>query len=138
MHKTVVPAPCLTQKTFRKPVTQSIFSSCGEGSKLHGQGRLCRYSRQLKLNSEFYQKKELEENQSEKHRIKGIVCPSQSKIPKDASIPFQIKPWEYEEMKNSGEKVNIGAFGEVKKQYLGGRDYSPEVNNNRNETSNPT
>ena len=36
-------------------------------SKLHGHGRLCRYSRQLKLNSEFYQKKELEENQSEKH-----------------------------------------------------------------------
>ena len=44
---------------------------------------------------------------------------------------FQIKPWEYEEMKNSDEKVNIGAFGEVKKQYLGGRDYSPDVSNNR-------
>ena len=27
-------------------------------------------------------------------------------------------------MKNSDEKVNIGAFREVKKQYLGGRDYS--------------
>ena len=27
----------------------------------HGEGRLCRYSRQLKLNSEFYEKKELEE-----------------------------------------------------------------------------
>ena len=27
----------------------------------HGEGRLCRYSRQLKLNSEFYKKKELEE-----------------------------------------------------------------------------
>ena len=26
-----------------------------------GEGRLCRYSRQLKLNSEFYKKKELEE-----------------------------------------------------------------------------
>ena len=50
---------------------------------------------------------------------------SQSRIPKDPSIPFQIKPWEYEEMKNSDEKVNIGAFREVKKQYLGGRDYSP-------------
>ena len=43
----------------------------------------------------------------------------------NASIPFQIKPWKYEEMKNSDEKVNIGAFREVKKQYLGGRDYSP-------------
>ena len=29
---------------------------------MHEQGRLCRYSRQLKLNSEFYKKKELEEN----------------------------------------------------------------------------
>ena len=27
----------------------------------HGEGRLCRYSRQLKLNSEFYKKKEIEE-----------------------------------------------------------------------------
>ena len=27
----------------------------------HGEGRLCRYSRQLKLNSEFYKKKEFEE-----------------------------------------------------------------------------
>ena len=43
----------------------------------------------------------------------------------NASIPFQIKPWEYEEMKNSDKKVDIGAFREVKKQYLGGRDYSP-------------
>ena len=44
---------------------------------------------------------------------------------KDVSIPFQIKPWEYEEMKNSDKKVNIGAFREIKKQYLWGRDYSP-------------
>ena len=43
----------------------------------------------------------------------------------DATIPFQIKPWEYEEMKNSDGKVNIGAFRDVKKQYLGGRDFSP-------------
>ena len=49
---------------------------------------------------------------------------SQSKILIDATIPFQIKPWEYEEMKNSDEKVNIGAFRDVKKQ------------NNRNESSN--
>ena len=103
-------------------------------SELHGQGRLCRYSRQLKLKSEFYQKKELEENQSEKHRCEPI----QSKILKDASIPFQIKPWEYEEMKNSDEKVNIGAFHEVKKQYLGGGITHLYVNNNQNESSNPT
>ena len=38
---------------------------------------------------------------------------SQSKILIDAIIPFQIKPWEYEEMKNSDEKVNIGAFRDV-------------------------
>ena len=46
-----------------------------------------------------------------------------SKILMDATIPFQIKPWEYEEMKNSDGKVNIEAFRDVKKQYLGGRDY---------------
>ena len=39
-------------------------------------------------------------------------------------------------MKNSYEKVNIGEFCDVKKEYLGGRDYSPMyVNNNRNESS---
>ena len=27
----------------------------------------------------------------------------------DATIPFQIKPWEYEEMKNSDEKVYVKA-----------------------------
>ena len=49
-----------------------------------------------------------------------------SKIFMDVTIPFQIKPWEYEEMKNSDGKVNIGAFGDVKKkQYLGVRDFSP-------------
>ena len=30
-----------------------------------------------------------------------------SKILMDATIPFQIKPWEYEEMKNSDGKVNF-------------------------------
>ena len=40
---------------------------------------------------------------------------SQCKIFIDATIQFQIKPWEYEEMKNSDEKVNIGAFRDVKK-----------------------
>ena len=48
-----------------------------------------------------------------------------SKILMDATIPFQIKPWEYEEMKNSDGKVNIEAFRDVKKHYLGGMDYSP-------------
>ena len=36
-----------------------------------------------------------------------------------------IKPSEYEDwMKNSNKKVNVGAFREAKKQYLGGWDYS--------------
>ena len=39
----------------------------------------------------------------------------------DATIPFQIKPWEYEDwMKNSDEKVNVGASRDAQKQYLGG------------------
>ena len=43
----------------------------------------------------------------------------------DATIPFQIKPLEYEDwMKNSDEKVNVGAFRDAQKQYLRGRDYS--------------
>ena len=54
---------------------------------------------------------------------KKIVSVFNNKILMDATIPFQIKPWEYEEMKNSDGKVNIGAFRDVKKQYLGGRDY---------------
>ena len=44
-----------------------------------------------------------------------------------------MKSWEYEDwMKNSDEKVNIGAFRDAQKQYLvgGGRDY------NQNESSN--
>ena len=98
-------------------------------SILHGQGRLCRYSRQLKLNSEFYKKKELEENPIYSFKpirnteLKKIVLVLVSKILMDATIPFQIKPWEYEEIKNSDVKVNIEAFRDVKKQYLGGRDY---------------
>ena len=35
-------------------------------------------------------------------------------------------------MKNSDEKVNIGAFREVKKQYLGGGITQLYVNNSRN------
>ena len=33
----------------------------------------------------------------------------------DTTIPFQIKPWEYKEVKNSDEKVNERAFLDVKK-----------------------
>ena len=58
----------------------------------------------MKLNSEFYKKKELEENSifNKKQRIKkNSIGVGQSKILIDATILFQIKPWEYEEMKNS-------------------------------------
>ena len=89
-------------------------------SILHRQGTLCRYSTQLKLNSEFYKKKEVKENpiysfkpirSTELKKVLVLV----SKIVMDATIPFQSKPWEYEEMKNSDGKVNIGAFHDVKK-----------------------
>ena len=43
----------------------------------------------------------------------------------DATVPFQIKPWGYEEMTKPDEKVNIGAFHDAKKLYLWGRGYSP-------------
>ena len=50
-------------------------------------------------------------------------------------IPFQIKPWEYEDwMKNSNEKVNVGAFRDAQKQYLGGEGLVTYMNNNRNES----
>ena len=42
------------KRETQTPATQAIYSS-------HVEGSLCRYSRQLKLNSEFYKKKELEE-----------------------------------------------------------------------------
>ena len=52
-------------------------------------------------------------------------------------IPFQIKPREYEDwMKNSDEKVNVGAFCNAQKQYLGGEGLLTYVNNKRNESSN--
>ena len=38
----------------------------------------------------------------------------------NASIPFQIKPWEYEEMKNSDEKINIGGIPRGKKAVFRG------------------
>ena len=70
----------------------------------HGEGRLCRYSRQLKLNSEFYKRKELEGvsicsfkpmRSTELKKI-VLVLPSVEFL-SDATIPFQIKPWEYED-----------------------------------------
>ena len=39
-------------------------------------------------------------------------------------------------MKNSDEKVNVGAFCNAQKQYLGGEGLLTFVNNNRNESSN--
>ena len=70
----------------------------------HGEGRLCRYSRQLKFNSEFY-KKELEEisicsfkpiRSTELKKIVLVLVRS-VKFLSDATIPFQIKPWENED-----------------------------------------
>ena len=72
----------------------------------HGEGRLCRYSRQLKLNSEFYKKKEFEEisicsftpvRSTELKKKKVLVLVRSVKFLSDATIPFQIKPWEYED-----------------------------------------
>ena len=90
------------------PAVHVVYSS-------HGERRLCRYSRQLKLNSEFYKKKEFEEisicsftpiRSTELKKI-ALVLVRSVKFLSDATIPFQIKPWEYEGwMKNSDEKVN--------------------------------
>ena len=48
-------AKTVVSPSFNIPLAvHVVYSSLGEG-------RLCRYSRQLKFNSEFYKKKELEE-----------------------------------------------------------------------------
>ena len=39
-------------------------------------------------------------------------------------------------MKNSDEKVNVGAFRDAQKQYLEGKGLLKYVKNNRNESSN--
>ena len=39
-------------------------------------------------------------------------------------------------MKNSDEKVNVGAFRDPQKQYIRGKGLLSFVNNNRNESSN--
>ena len=74
---------------------------------------------------------------NKKHqKKKNSIGVSQSNILIDATISssFQIKPWGYEEMKNSDENVNIRAFCDVRnwrknwrkrKRYLGRRNYSP-------------
>ena len=95
----------------------------------HREGRSCPYSRQLKLNSEFYKKRELEEIsicsfkpiRSTKLKKIVLVLVRSVNFLSDATILFQIKPWEYEDwMKNSDEKVNVGASRDAQKQYLGG------------------
>ena len=66
----------------------------------HGEGRLCRYSRQLKSNSEFYKKKEFEEiSICSFTPISSIVLVlvRPVKFLSYATIPFQIKLWEYED-----------------------------------------
>ena len=66
--------------------------------------------------SKFYKKEELEENSIYSFKLitsneqKNSIGVSESKFLKDETIPFQIKPWGYEEMKNSDKKVNEGAF----------------------------
>ena len=93
-------------------------------------------------NSEVFKKEKLEENSIYRFKPNGSTAlkensigVSQSKILIDATIPFQIKPWGYAKWRTN-EKVNIGAFHDVKKQYSGGRTTHLYVNNNRNESSN--
>ena len=71
----------------------------------HGEGRSCPYSRQLKLNSEFYKKRELEEisicsfkpiRSTELKKVVLVLVRSVNSL-SDATILFQIKPWEYED-----------------------------------------
>ena len=65
LAKTVVPPPCLTHK-HSFSWSRSLFSPASFGEENHtvyGQGRLYCYSGQLKLNSDFYKKKDLEKNQ---------------------------------------------------------------------------
>ena len=77
---------------------------------------------------------------NKKHRIKkNSIGVSQSKILTDATISFQIKPWRYEEMKNSDEKVNVKAFRDIRNRYLGGgriTQLSLYLNNNQNKSFN--
>ena len=93
LAKTVVRA-----LTFPWLFTQSILPTEKEGYAR-------RYPRQPKLNSEFQKKKELEEisicsfkpiRSTELKKILLVFVRS-VKFLSDATIPFQIKPWEYED-----------------------------------------
>ena len=92
LAKTVVPAVNIPL------AVHLVYSS-------HGEGRSCRYSRQLKLNSEFYKKRELEEIsicsfkpiRSTEFKKIVLVLVRSVKFLSYAIIPFQIKPWEYED-----------------------------------------
>ena len=69
----------------------------------------------MKLNSEFYKKKELKRiqfivwNQWEGLNKKNSIGVSQIKILVDATIPFQIKPWEWrnEKLRREGQYRGI-------------------------------
>ena len=72
----------------------------------HREGRLCRYSRQLKLNSECYKKKELEEisictfkpiRSTQFKKIMSIRVSQISKILIGCHNSVSKKPWEYED-----------------------------------------
>ena len=73
--------------------------------------------RQLKLNSEFYKKRELEEisicsfkpiRSTELKKVVLVLVRSVNFL-SDVTIPFRIKPWEYgDRMKNPDENVNVG------------------------------
>ena len=92
-------AKTVVSPSFNIPLAVHIVYSS------HGEGGLCRYSRQLKLNSEFYKKKEFEEisicsftpiRSTELKKIVLVLVRS-VKFLSDATIPFQIKPWEYDD-----------------------------------------
>ena len=59
---------------------------------------------------------------------KSSIGVSESKLLIDATTPFQSLRG-YEEIKNPDKKVNIGAFCDAKKLFLGGRGYCIYVNN---------
>jgi len=73
---------------------------------------------ELKENS-IYSFKQIEDTEIETYQIKkNSIGVSESKILIDATIPFQIKPWGYEEMKNPDEKVNIGGHSMMQKSCI--------------------
>ena len=44
---------------------------------------------------------------------KNCIGVSDSKILTDATVPYIVKPWGYEEMRNPDEKVNTEAFRDI-------------------------